>query len=41
MATGLPSGVVTMSMASYGRLSSFSSTIIENDDVPAETLPVR
>ena len=33
--------VVTISIISYGFESSFSSTIIENDDVPADTLPVR
>ncbi len=41
MATGRPSGVVTMSITSYGLESSFSITIMEKDDVPADTLPVR
>ena len=41
MATRLPSGVVTMSIISYGFDSSFSNTIIENEEVPADTFPVR
>ena len=41
IATRLPSGVVTMSIISYGFNNSFSNTIIENEDVPAETFPVR
>ena len=41
IATGAPSGVVTISIISDGSESSFSRTIIEKDDVPAETLPVR
>ena len=41
MATGLPVGVVTMSISGYTLLSGFSSTTIANTLVPAETLPVR
>ena len=41
IATRFPSGVVTMSIISLGLDSSFSRTIIEKEDVPAETLPVR
>ena len=40
IATRLPSGVVTRSMASYTFCSSFSRTIIANTLVPADTLPV-
>ena len=41
MATGLPSGVTTMSIPSWTRDRLFSSTIIANTEVPAETLPER
>ena len=41
IATGLPAGVVTMSISICTFESAFSSTIIAKIDVPAETLPVR
>src|SRR5574344_2168263 len=41
IATSEPSGVVTISIISDGFDKSFSSTIIEKDEVPADTLPVR
>ena len=41
IATRLPSGVVTMSIISYGLDNSFSKTIMENEEVPADTFPVR
>jgi hypothetical protein len=41
IATGLPSGVTTMSISSWTRARLFSSTIIANTDVPAETFPER
>jgi hypothetical protein len=41
MATGLPSGVVTISIISFGLLRLFSKTIIEKLDVPAETIAKR
>ena len=41
IATRLPSGVVTMSIISYGLDNSFSNTIMENEEVPADTFPVR
>ena len=40
MATGLPVGVVTISISGYTLLSGFSRTIIEKTEVPAETFPV-
>ena len=40
IATGEPSGVVIMSITSLGRFKSFSRTIIEKEEVPAETFPV-
>ena len=41
MATGLPVGVVTMSISGWTFFMASSSTIMANTDVPAETLPVR
>ena len=41
MATGLPSGVVTMSISSCTRDSGFSVTTMEKMEVPADMLPVR
>ena len=41
MATGLPVGVVTISISLYTLDNSFSSTTIANTEVPADTLPVR
>ena len=41
IATRLPSGVVTISIISYGFDNSFSNTIMEKEDVPADTFPVR
>ena len=41
MATGIPSGVTTMSISSWTRVKLLSSTIIANTDVPAETFPER
>ena len=41
MATGLPSGVVTMSISSWTLERGFSVTTMEKMDVPAEILPVR
>ena len=41
MATGLPSGVTTMSISSWTRDRLCSSTIIANTEVPAETFPER
>ena len=41
MATGLPSGVVTISSSGCTFFSSCSSTIIANTEVPADTFPVR
>ena len=41
IATGLPVGVVTMSISVCTLESAFSSTIIAKTDVPAEILPVR
>ena len=41
IATGLPLGVVTISISGWSFESSFSKTIIAKTDVPAETFPVR
>ena len=41
MATGIPSGVVTMSISSCTFSIAFSSTTMAKIEVPAETLPVR
>ena len=41
MATGRPSGVVTMSISGYTWERGFSSTAMANTEVPADTLPVR
>ena len=41
MATGIPLGVVTISISLYGLERAFSRTIMANTEVPAETFPVR
>ena len=41
IATGLPLGVVTISISGCSFESSFSKTIMAKTDVPADTLPVR
>ena len=41
IATGLPVGVVTMSISGYSFDRGFSKTIMAKTEVPAETLPVR
>ena len=41
MATGLPVGVVTISISGYTFERAFSSTIMAKTLVPADTLPVR
>ena len=41
IATGLPSGVTTMSISSWTRARLLSSTIIANTEVPAETFAER
>ena len=41
IATGIPSGVTTMSISSWTRARLRSSTIIANTEVPAETFPER